>query len=581
MKDKKAVVPASRALDGVFERNRSGRHENATAEAGARPAPVRNVRSWLPGTALCAGASIVVLAGFSGNASALEIDLGNPDLRLSWGNTVRYNLGVRTNERSSAIANSPNTDEGTFRFDKGDVVTNRVDLFTELDFSYRGAIGFRLSGSAWNDWAYDSDAKTNPALADRGSYVGNKYSSYTKRFFRGPSGEILDAYAFWNFQAGDMGGNVKVGRHTTLWGEVVALSAHSVSHAQAPLDGLKALTAPGADAKELAMPVGHISGSLQVTPEISLAAQYYYDWDPTRLPEGGTFLGSTDFILQGPDRFSVAPGVFFINQGIDKPKKDGDYGLSARWSPSWADGTLGFYYREFDERSPTLSINPVARTYRAVYAENARLYGLSYSTSIAGVSTGFELVRRERTALNGTISDGSSNVPRGNTWHALVNGIAVIGPTSVWDQLSLVGELAYSRWDEVTSGEQFFNSCSNRPAGDRGAKTGCVTKDATQIFLRASPQWTAVRPGWDISALASVSYGLNGNGSTLGGGNEKAGSYTLGVTATYNQRHDFTIAYNDYFATHDVNPATGQIRVSNGSQIQDRGWVVFTYKGSF
>jgi hypothetical protein len=273
--------------------------------------------------------------------------------------------------------------------------------------------------------------------------------------------------------------------------------------------------------------------------------------------------------------------VFFINQGIDKPKKDGDYGLSARWSPSWADGTLGAYYREFDERSPTVSLNPAARTYRAVYAENARLYGLSYSTSIAGTSTGFELVRREKTALNGTITDGSANGPRGNTWHALVNSIAVIGPTSVWDQLSLVGELAYSRWDDVTSGEQFFNSCSKRPAGDRGAETGCVTKDNWVTFLRAVPQWTAVRPGWDISALAGVSYGLDGNGSTLGGGNEKAGSYTLGVTATYNQRHDFSIAYNDYLATNDVNPANGQIRVSNGSQIQDRGWMVFSYKGSF
>lgn len=581
MRNTTAVVPASLALDGNLEHKRSGRKEKPTGKTRIRFAAACGARFWPSQMALCVGASAVVLAGFSGNASALEIDVGNPDVTLSWGNTLRYNLGVRTNERSSAIGNSPNTDEGTYRFDKGDVVTNRVDLLTELDFSYRGTVGFRLSGSAWNDWAYDNEARTNPALANRGSYVDNKYSGYTKRYFRGPSGEILDAYAFWNFQTGGMGGNLKVGRHTTLWGEVVALSAHSVSYAQAPTDALKALTTPGADAKELAMPVGHISGSLQLTPEFSLAAQYYYDWEPTRLPEGGTYLGSTDFILQGPDRFSVAPGVFFINEGIDKPKKNGDYGLSARWSPAWANGTLGVYFREFDERSPSISINPTARTYRAVYAENARLYGLSYATSIAGVSTGFELVRRERTALNGTITNGSSDMPRGNTWHALVNGIAVIGPTSVWDQLTLIGELAYSRWDKVTSGEAFFNRCSNRPAGDRGAETGCVTKDATQIFLRATPQWTAVWPGWDVSALASVSYGLKGNGATFGGGNEKAGSYTLGLTATYNQRHDFTIAYNDYLATHDVNPATGQIRVSNGSQLQDRGWVVFTYKGSF
>ncbi|MNP86514.1 hypothetical protein D3C76_1868010 [compost metagenome] len=66
----------------------------------------------------------------------------------------------------------------------------------------------------------------------------------------------------------------------------------------------------------------------------------------------------------------------------------------------------------------------------------------------------------------------------------------------------------------------------------------------------------------------------------LGGGNEKAGSYTVGTTFTYNQQHDFSVAYNDYLATYEKD-ANGLIAVSNGSQIQDRGWLSFTYKGSF
>lgn len=580
MRDKRAVE-ADATFDGTAERNASRRGRESASPAAVRPNRTGTARSRVPVLALCAGASVAALGGFAGDASAFDIDVGNPDVQLTWGNTIRYNLGMRVNDRSRAIANSPNTDEGDFRFDKDDVVTNRVDLLTELDFSYKQMVGFRLSGTAWNDWAYDDEAKTNPALASRGSYVGNKYSNYTKRYFKGPSGELLDAYAFWNFDLAGMGGNVKVGRHTVLWGEALALTPHSVSYAQSPSDGLKGLTTPGADAKELALPVGQLSGSLQVTPELSLAAQYYFDWEPTRVAEGGTYLGGTDFILQGPDRFSPAPGRFLINQGIDKPKKQGDFGISARWSPGWANGTLGAYFREFDERSPTISLNLANGTYRAVYPENARLYGLSYATNIGGVSTGMELVRREKTALNSSITNGASEGARGDTWHALFNGVAVVGPTSLWDQLSLTGELAYSRWDKVTSGKQYFLDCDKRPAGDRGADTGCVTKDNWQVFLRATPQWTAVWPGWDISATAGLSYGLKGNSAVLGGGNEKAGSYTLGATFTYNQRHDFTIAYNDYLATHDVNPATGLIRVSNGSQIQDRGWVVFTYKGSF
>jgi hypothetical protein len=297
--------------------------------------------------------------------------------------------------------------------------------------------------------------------------------------------------------------------------------------------------------------------------------------------EGGTYLGGTDFILQGPDRFSLAPGRFLTNERIQKPKERGDFGLSARWKPTWLEGTFGAYYRVFDERTPTISLNVAGGTYRAVYPENAKLYGVSYATSIGGVSTGVELVHRRKTALNSSIADGASEGARGNTWHALFNGVTVLGPSNIWDQLTLTGELAYSRWDKVTSGQQYFLDCARRPAGDQGVQTGCVTKDAWQGFVRVSPSWAAVWPGWDIAANASLLIGLKGNSAVLGGGNKKAGSYSLGTTFTYNQRHDFSIAYNGYLATREVNPATGLIRVSNGSQIQDRGWISLTYKGSF
>jgi hypothetical protein len=510
----------------------------------------------------------------------MDLDIGNPDVQMTWGNTIRYNLGARVGQRDTRIATNPNSDEGDAVFDRGDVVMNRVDLLSELDFSYKGLAGFRVSGSAWDDEAYNGHASTNPALAARGSYIDNQYSSYTKRFYRGPSGEILDAYVFANFKLGDMDGNVKVGRHTVLWGEALALSAHSVSYAQAPTDGLKALTTPGVDAKETALPVSQISTSLQVTPELSFAAQYYLKWATTRVAEGGTYLGGTDFILQGPDRFSLAPGVFLTNQRIDRPKDRGDFGVATRWSPTWANGTVGFYLREFDERSPTISLSPATLTYRAVFPENARLYGVSYATNIGGVSTGFELVRRENTALNSSITDGAAQGARGDTTHALLNGVAVLGPNSLWSQLSLTGELAYSRWNKVRSGAKYFLDCDNRAAGDRGAETGCVTKDNWQVFLRATPQWTAVAPGIDIAATVGLTYGLKGNSAVLGGGNEKGGSFTVGTTLTYDQRHDFTVAYNDYLATRGVSSVTGAA-ITNGSQIQDRGWLVFTYKGSF
>ncbi|NMF89713.1 DUF1302 domain-containing protein [Aromatoleum petrolei] len=528
-----------------------------------------------------AAVSLLALFGAMGAAQAIEIDTGNPDISMQWGNTVRYNAGWRMNGQDRAIANSPNTDEGDNSFDRGEMVTNRVDLLTELDVSYRRQVGFRVSAAAWYDAAFDEDVKTGAGLANRGSYIGNEFSGHTKRYHGGLSGEILDAYVFGNFDLGPVPASLKVGRQTNLWGEALVLSSHSVSYAQAPIDAFKATATPGVDAKEVSLPVGQVYGSLQLTDRLSLAAQYYYEWDPTRLAQGGTYLSSTDFLLEGPDRFSLAPGVNLANRGVDKPKGQADWGLAARYNSELLGATVGAYYRVFDERSPTVSLDLARRSYRAIYPEDTKLYGLSLSKNIAGVSVGAEIVHRRDTALASSITDGADEGARGDTWHGLLNAVATFGPTSLWSSAALTGEIAYSKLDRLSSGERYFNGCHRDGAANRDEETGCASREAWQGTVRFSPSWTAVWPGWDISSTASLTYGLDGNSPVLGGGNEKSGSWTVGMTFTYNQQHDFTIAYNDYLATYEKNPANGLIQFSNGSQLQDRGWLSLTYKGSF
>jgi len=520
------------------------------------------------------------LMGTMGEAQAIDIETSNPDVQISWGNTVRYNAGWRMQKRDSVISSTPNSDEGDYAYDRGDMVTNRIDLLTELDVRYKTRTGFRLSATAWNDFAFHDDVRTNPALASRSSYTNNRFSSYTKRYSGGTSGEIMDAHVYNTLDLGDMPLAWKLGRQTVLWGEALSLSAHSVSYAQAPSDGYKAAANPGVDAKETALPVGQLSGTLQVMPRLSVSAQYYFEWKPSRLAEGGTYLSGTDFRLQGPDRYSRTPPAFVANRGVIKAKNSGEWGINTRWSPEWLDGTMGVYYREFSERSPTTSLNIAANTYSAIYPENAKLFGLSLSKSFGAWSVGSELVHREKTALNSTVTDGASEGARGNTTHLLLNAVTQLAPGSLWDLGTFTAEVAYSRWDKVTSGEKYFTACYKRAVGDQEAGTGCVTKEAWQGFVRFSPSWVAVWPGWDMSASASYSVGLKGNGAVLGGGNYRAGSYGLGLTFTYNTKHDFTVAYNGYLGTYESTPA-GVIRVSNGAQIQDRGWLVFTYKGSF
>ena len=91
------------------------------------------------------GMAAALAIGWAGSAMAIELDTGNPDLRMRWDNTVRYNLGMRMEGQDRRLLNNPNYDESDSKFGKGSVVTNRVDWLSELDLSYRGQFGARVS----------------------------------------------------------------------------------------------------------------------------------------------------------------------------------------------------------------------------------------------------------------------------------------------------------------------------------------------------------------------------------------------------------------------------------------------------
>src|SRR5690606_40763495 len=107
-----------------------------------------------------------------------------PDWNISLDTTVQYTAGWRVQDRDDAIGNHPFYASSNYKFDQGDMVTSRFQALTELQGIYKGRTGFRVSGSAWKDFAYDDDVETNPNPnfdAIR-SYPSGKYSSQTKRY---------------------------------------------------------------------------------------------------------------------------------------------------------------------------------------------------------------------------------------------------------------------------------------------------------------------------------------------------------------------------------------------------------------
>ena len=560
--------------------------------------------------------AIAAALSLIGSVEAVEIKTDNPDVQIRWDNTVRYNLGVRV-EKAGNVANNPNFDEGESKFDQGDVVTNRVDLLTEFDFIYRKSYGFRVSAAGWYDNAYQNGkAERNPDLPPTiaGSYVDDKYSSFTKRFYRGPSGEFLDAFVFGRFDLGEMPLTLKAGQHTVFWGESLGLSGalHGVSYSQMPLDLRKAFATPGVEAKELFLPLNNISGQLLVKDDLAISAQYFLDWDPTRIPEGGTYLGPADFLMYGSDRASAT----LVNGGVSKPKRNGDWGLSASWSPEWLDGTMGFYYRNFTDKVPSIFVT--GTEYREFFGEDIDLLGISLSKQIGGVSVSAELSYRKNMPLtaqtlglavapgalvpvlfpNGAPTlKGNTYQARGETLHAVVNALGVMPATSLFDTASWSAELTYARLQKVTDNrDMFFGEGYGVCDEDRRAALGarfrdkwdqCATKDMFALALRFTPVWLQALPGVDISLPMAISGTLSGNAPTQLGGNEGNGNYSIGVGADIYSKYRVDLTFVDYFGKvkqgAGIVPGTTQVTSANGlsTLLRDRGWVSLTFKTTF
>jgi len=549
------------------------------------------------------------LAAAAGQAGAFQVETDNPDLKVRWDNTVRYNLGTRIEAQDKRILANPAYDESDAKFGKGDIVTNRIDWLSELDVNYAGKVGLRVSAAAWYDDAYRDRKVTSPAAggAIPTSYYGNTYNNTVKRYVNGPSGEFLDAFVWSNFSLGEVPVNVKLGRHTVVWGEGLLIGGHAISYGQAPVDGVKAVTSPGIETKEVFLPINQLSFRAQLTDKLSLAGQYFLEWRPTRVPNGGTYLMGAD-TSPNVDRLGLAPGVAADRVAPRKPGDTGNWGLALKWDVDAIDSTLGFFYREFYDYNPETGIqftgfrqlvpgNPattVPATFRFVYPEKQKLIGASLARRLGPVSFGAEVSLRQNTHLNSktTYLPNENTGARGDTLHIIANGIYLLPKTPLWDSGSLIVELAHSRLQKITANPNLYrgegyagcikSGTSNVP-GDRS--DGCSAKHFTQLALSFAPQYLQVFPSWDISVPITLNVGLRGTAPTGGGGFEKLKSWSIGINAIYASVHEFSLRYSDISVPGKYDPTGTRLIGGNslGSTLgaTDRGWLVFTYKTSF
>ncbi len=595
-------------------------------------------------------AAVASLGAIAGSAGAFEIDTGNPDVELRWDNTIRYNLGVRAHSQDAAILASPNADDGDRNFKNGSVVTSRFDLLSELDLVWQKNYGVRASAAAWWDPAYNSLDNTNDPTANtlqNGVPVASRLSPYTKRYAKGVSGEWLDAFAFANFDVAGVPIKVKAGQHTVYWGESLLLGGvvHGIAYSQNSVDLWKGLATPGAEAKELFRPRGGLTIQAQPLKELSVAGQWFYNWQAVRLPESGSYLSPTDALQFGADSIIVGPNQRLWNTHAVQPSRYGaslgDFGVAARWSPDWLDGTLGFYYRNATDILPQVMVTPGVQTlaspqvcqavggqalapmsptpclingnatnvadlqnygkvgtYQTAYGNNIQIYGASLAKQIAGISVGAEVSYRKNmpllsdpisvlpaplvSALPGAI--GTDTLPTrgdtpgalGNTWHGVLNAIAVVPKTALFDTADLLGELSWMHVSSVTQNEAVYKGRADYAGIDKATST------YFGLAVNFTPTWYQVFPGVDLTLPLTWSGGISGTAATLFGGNKDAGNWSAGVGATIDHKYLVNLSYIGYYGKHDTD-ATGAATAFAGpfAGLSDRGWVSLTFKTTF
>jgi hypothetical protein len=168
--------------------------------------------------------------------------------------------------------------------------------------------------------------------------------------------------------------------------------------------------------------------------------------------------------------------------------------------------------------------------------------------------------------------------------HGVLNALGSINSTPLFNSASWAAELTWSRWNSVTSDP--LNKFKGR-AGNTAIDA--VTKDTYGVAMSFTPTWFQVLPGADLVMPVSYSVGLKGNSPVLFGGNEKAGSYSVGLGLDFYSKYRFDLKYVDYFGTL-IADATGAIpsgaTASAGANgltplLKDRGAVYLTFKTSF
>lgn len=518
-----------------------------------------------------AAAGLLAAPAWAGTAT-----LGN-DITVDYSLTVNYGLQARTADPSPALINGPigaqgvpttaNIDDGNRSFKKGALTSNRLSVLGEMDIK-RGDFGVFVRGTGFYDDVYHhGNDNTSPGTINQ----SGPYNAFTSdaRYYMGGRARLLDTFAYGSVKLGDESRlSLRLGNQVVQWGE--SLFFPNIAGAQSPADGNKA-NLPGIEVKDILLPVGQISGQLQLNPTVTLLGYYQYQYKPTELSPPGSYFSQADMIGPGAQYIIGAPG-FNIPRGPDvTPSNHGQWGVGTRVRVT-DDTEAGLYYLRYHDKTPNVTLNyafmggiPIPTSYNVAYLNDIKLLGASIATRVGDVSVGGEISYKQDVPV--LVNSLAGPVPtRANATQAQVNFLYIAPPASYAPGgTTWVGELGYLHVGNVQSTSVF------------GSSTNVLTNatDTVALQLQATPSYPNVFEGWDLSVPIGYAQVLKGNSpvagafGSLGGQGDKR--FSIGATFKYLSNLELGLTYYAFLGGADP--------VSR--PLADRSYIAFNAKYSF
>ena len=205
---------------------------------------------------------------------------------------------------------STNGDLSTLNYDNGKSFSTLFKGVHELEVQYKN-MGVFLRGMYFYDFELKDGTRdwTNPLTGQTQDPCANDKASEELC----ADVRLLDAFFYADFELADKPISVRLGQQVITWGESTFIQ-HGINSSN-PVDVTRS-QAPGAELKEVFIPVGTAFASIELSESLSLSMYYQYEWERSRLPQAGSYFSTNDFAGEGGQAQNIQLG-FSGNPDID------------------------------------------------------------------------------------------------------------------------------------------------------------------------------------------------------------------------------------------------------------------------